>query len=47
MSTEKVPTKSGFRSLPAVPMRDNGSAPEGAGNTTPGLDPHHLYDRKC
>lgn len=26
---------------------DNRSAPEGAGNTTPGLDPHHLYDRKC
>lgn len=29
------------------PMCDNGNAPEGAGNTTPRLDPHHLSDRKC
>lgn len=26
---------------------DNGDAPEGAGNTAPRLDPHHLDERKC
>lgn len=26
---------------------ENESAPEGAGNTTPRLDPHHLDERKC
>lgn len=28
-------------------MWENGSAPEGAGNTAPRLDLHHLDERKC